>query len=246
MNIVGLIPVRLESSRLPNKALVDIAALPMITHVVRRSMMSKLLDRVIVCTDSPLICNVCIENNFEVILTKNSHTNGTERIAEAARTLKLKQDAIVIDIQGDEPLLDPKMIDNVVRFTQKNTFDIVVPYLQVVEANSKNRVKLVVSGNRVIYMSRSVVPFNYLKNTTFCKHLSIIGFKYEALLKFANSPPLKLEEIEGIELLRAIELGLNVGTFKENGDSLAVDTKEDLEKVQQLILRDKIFLKYNI
>jgi 3-deoxy-manno-octulosonate cytidylyltransferase (CMP-KDO synthetase) len=246
MNIVGLIPVRIESSRLPNKALVEIASLPMITHVVRRSMMSKLLDRVIVCTDSPVICNICIENKFEVVLTKNSHSNGTERIAEAARILKLHKDTIVIDIQGDEPLLDPVMIDNVVRFCQKNNYDIVVPYLEVVEANSKNRVKLVVSGNKVIYMSRSVVPFNYLKNTTFCKHLSIIGFKYEALLKFADSPPLKLEEIEGIELLRAIELGLSVGTFKENGESLAVDTEEDLQKVQQMILRDKIYLEYNI
>ena len=175
-------------------------------------------------------------------------SGGTKPYKELTKDLfdlKKKFD-LIIDIQGDEPLLDPEMIDNVVRFTQNNTYDIVVPFLEVVEANSKNRVKLVVSGNRVIYMSRSVVPFNYLKNTTFCKHLSIIGFKYEALLNFADSPPLKLEEIEGIELLRAIELGLSVGTFKENGDSLAVDTKEDLEKVQQLILRDKIFLKYNI
>ena len=89
MNIVGLIPVRIESSRLPKKALIKIVSFPMITHVVRRAMMSKLLDRVIVCTDSPEVCNICIENKFEVILTKNSHTNGTERIAEAARILKL-------------------------------------------------------------------------------------------------------------------------------------------------------------
>ncbi|MBT7555998.1 NTP transferase domain-containing protein [Candidatus Woesearchaeota archaeon] len=116
MKIIGLIPVRLESSRLPNKAIMEIAGMPMILHVAKRAKLSKTLDRVVVCTDSHLICNICIDNNIEIVLTKNTHANGTERIAEAANILNLDDDTIIVDIQGDEPLLKPYMIDNVSNF----------------------------------------------------------------------------------------------------------------------------------
>jgi 3-deoxy-manno-octulosonate cytidylyltransferase (CMP-KDO synthetase) len=244
MNIVGLIPVRLESSRLPNKAILDISGMPMILHVAKRAALSKILDRVVVCTDSYKICGLCIEHEIEVVLTKSIHTNGTERIAEAASILNLDRDAIIVDIQGDEPLLKPYMIENVVNyFINNKDFDIVVPFIEIFEKESHSRVKLVTSGNNVIYMSRRNLPYPFLKNSVYKKHLSIIAFRMDALLKFASSKPTPLEEIEGIELLRALEIGLKVGTFEEYGETLSVDTQEDYERVQRLMTRDEIFLE---
>jgi len=244
MNIVGLIPVRLESSRLPNKAILEIAGIPMILHVAKRAMQSKVLDKVVVCTDSYKICDLCVDHKIEVILTKNIHTNGTERIAEAAAILGLDKEAIVIDIQGDEPLLKPYMIDHVADYLVKNKdFDIVVPFIAIFGKESHNKVKLVVSGNNVVYMSRRNVPYSFLKDAVYKKHLSIIAFRVSSLFAFAASKPTALEEIEGIELLRAIEIGLKVGTFEEYGETLSVDTKEDYERVQRLMLRDEIYLR---
>ncbi len=244
MNVVGLIPVRLESSRLPNKAILEIAGIPMILHVARRAKLSKTLDRVVVCTDSYKICDMCVKNKIEVILTKNTHTNGTERIAEAANILNLNKETVIVDIQGDEPLLKPYMIDNVANYIMENEcFDIVVPFVEIFEEESPNRVKLIVSNNNVIYMSRRNAPYPFLKDTIYKKQLSIIAFRVDALLKFASNKPTPLEEIEGIELLRAIEIGLKVGTFEEHGETLAVDTIEDYERVQRLMIRDEIYLK---
>jgi 3-deoxy-manno-octulosonate cytidylyltransferase (CMP-KDO synthetase) len=244
MNIIGLIPVRLESSRLPNKAILEIAKIPMILHVVKRAQLSQSLDRVIVCTDSYKICDMCVENEIEVVLTKSVHINGTERIAEAANILNLDKETIIIDIQGDEPLLKPYMIDNVADYLVKNKdFDIVVPFIEIFGEESHSRVKLVASGNNVVYMSRRNVPYPFLKDAIYKKHLSIIAFRIDALSKFAASKSTPLEEIEGIELLRAIEIGLKVGTFEEYGETLSVDTIEDYERVQRLMIRDEIYLE---
>ena len=246
MKIIGLIPVRLESGRLPNKAILKIAEIPMILHVAKRAQLSKSLDRLVICTDSYKICDMCIENKIDVVLTKNIHKNGTERIAEAANILNLDNETIIVDIQGDEPLLEPYMIDNVADYLLKNKcFDIVVPFIEIFGEESHNRVKLIASGNNVIYMSRRNLPYPFLKDTIYKKHLSIIAFKRSALAKFANSKPTPLEEIEGIELLRAIEIGLKIGTFEEYGDTLSVDTKEDYERVNRLMIRDKIYMEFH-
>ncbi len=242
MNIIGFIPVRLESGRLPNKAILDIADIPMILHVAKRAQMSKSLDRLVVCTDSYKVCEICIENKIEVVLTNNTHKNGTERIAEAANILNLDDETIIVDIQGDEPLLKPHMVDNVANYLLKNKcFDIVVPFVEIFGKESHSRVKLITSGNNVVYMSRRNLPYPFLKSTIYKKHLSIIAFKREALSKFAASKPTPLEEIEGIELLRGIEIGLKIGTFEEYGETLSVDTKEDYERVKRLMLKDEIY-----
>jgi 3-deoxy-manno-octulosonate cytidylyltransferase (CMP-KDO synthetase) len=245
LNIVGLIPVRLESSRLPNKAILNIADMPIILHVAKRAQMSKSLDKIVVCTDSYKVCELCVENKVDVILTNNAHKNGAERIAEAANILNLDNQTIIVDIQGDEPLLKPYMIDNVVSYLLKNKFfDIIVPYIVISGEESHNKVKLVTSGNNVIYMSRRNLPYPFLKTTIYKKHLSIIAFRREALSKFAASKPTPLEEIEGIELLRGIEIGLKIGTFEEFGETLSVDTKEDYERVKRMMLKDEIYMEF--
>ncbi|MBT7556100.1 hypothetical protein HN615_04135 [Candidatus Woesearchaeota archaeon] len=126
---------------------------------------------------------------------------------------------------------------------ENSNFDIVVPYIETFDKESCNRVKLVTSNNNVIYMSRRNIPYPFLMDTVYKKHLSIIAFKMQALSDFSLSKPMELEKIEGIELLRAIEIGLKVGTFKEKGETLSVDTIEDYERVQRLMLRDDYFLK---
>lgn len=244
LKTVGLIPARLESSRLPNKALLDILSYPMIVHVAKRAMLCDSLDSIAVCTDSKDIAEVCLENGIDIVLTRSDNKNGTERIAEAASILDLGDDDIVIDIQGDEPLLLPEMVDSVIRHMCSTEYDIVVPYLRLVEEDSPNKVKVIESGGRVLYLTRAHSPYPFLRESTLKKHLSIIGFKKSSLDAFYFSAQTELELIEGVELLRALEIGLSIGTYEENGETLAVDTKADYERVIRLMGRDKLYGTY--
>ncbi len=244
LRTIGLIPARLESTRLPNKALLDIIGMPMIVHVALRASLAHKLDEVYVCTDNNQIAEICIENNIRVVLTRSDHKNGTERIAEAAKILNLDYKQIVIDIQGDEPLLIPNMIDNMVNYMQKSNYSISVPYLRISEQYSSNKVKIVESNGRIIYLTRSHAPHPFLKNSQMKKHLNVIGFRVSELIKFASLEPTQLEQIEGVELLRAIESGIDIGTYEEYGETLSVDTYEDYEKVKVLMSRDELFRKY--
>jgi len=240
----GLIPARMESSRLPGKPLLDFWGIPMIIHVAKRAQLSKTLDDVIVCTDSYKIVNVCLDYEIPCCLTSDKCINGTERIAEASEIIGITQKDFIIDIQGDEPLINPDAIDNVANFLSSNDFDIVVPYIKSFGQEDLNRVKIVSSDNRILFMSRKNIPYPFTRDTDFKKHLSIIGFRVSALKKFHESGPTKLEEIESIELLRALEIGLKIGTFEEFGDSTSVDNQRDYEKALRLMKKDKIFEEY--
>ena len=170
---------------------------------------------------------------------------GTDRIGEASNKLKNKFD-LIIDIQGDEPLLDPKHIDRVIDWHSKNlNFDIVVPSLKSKNIDSPHVVKIVKSKKKVIYFSRSQVPYPFKKKQKyFLKHLSVISFKPESLKKFKKLPQSNLEKIEGIELMRALENDMLIGTFNLEGSSFSVDTKEDFIKAIKFMNIDKIRGKY--
>lgn len=241
---VGLIPARMESSRLPRKPLKEILGMPMVVHVALRSMLSEEIDEVYVCTDSREIACACARYEIPVVLTRGSHQNGTERIAEAASFLELDKSTTVVDIQGDEPLVDPSSLDRLVKFFRDNTFDIVVPYNEIDDGHDQNRVKIIESGNRILYMSRAPVPHVFTSGGGFKKHLSTIAFSMDALLNFAQMERSKLEAIEGIELLRALEGGMNLGTFRERIETLAVDCEADLQRVLRLMSADKLFGSY--
>ena len=179
-------------------------------------------------------------------MTSSKHINGTERIAEAAKKLNLKNNDIIIDVQGDEPLIDPKQIDNTIKFFKKNKFEIVLPNILMKNGSSKNIVKLVFDkNNQVRWMSRSELPF-YFKSTNklFYKHLSIIAFTKKSLSKYANLKPSKNEKIESIELLRALENNLKVGTFTIKSDTFSVDILEDYLKAKKYFKSDKIKMNY--
>lgn len=240
MQIYGLIPSRLASTRLPEKALLDIHGYPMVVHVAKRSMKSKKLTTVVVCTDSDKIARVCSQYNIPTCMTSSDCLNGTDRIAEAAQYLKISNDDLVVDIQGDEPLISVVHIDSVIDKITQSNMDIVVPY-QELRKDSINKPKMVVSDNRVLYMSRAKVPYPFRSNNdqVLKSQLCIIGFKVPALLKYASfkNKPSYLEEVEGIELIRALELGLQIETFKLPGESLAVDTLEDYYKILKIAER---------
>lgn len=241
---VGLIPVRLNSSRLFKKALLEIDKMPMVVHTYKRAVLSKSLEKVFICTDSNEISRVAKRFRCNVIKTGAANT-GTDRISEAAEKLKKNYD-LYVDIQGDEPLINPKHIDKVVEWHSKNMdYDIVVPSLSLRDANNPNIVKIVESKNKVLYFSRAAVPYPYnKKNNYFSKHLSVISFKPKSLKQFRKLPRGKIEKIEGIELMRALENNMKIGTFRLNGSSFSVDTNDDFIKVLKFMNIDKIRKKY--
>ena len=244
--ILGLIPIRYNSKRLRAKALLYIDNLPMVVHVYRRAKMSNLLNDVVVCCENKKVHEVLKKYNCKSIFTSKKHKNGTERIAEAYKKIKKRYD-LVVDIQGDEPLVNPRQIDQVIKFHLKNlTSDIVVPSLKIPLSEDENIVKIVKDINcNVLYFARLKVPYVFRSENKYLnKHLSIISFTPKALFKFANSKQTFLEKIEGVELLRALEIGLKIKSPNLLGDSFAVEVKRDYIKAKNYIKTDKFYKFY--
>ena len=155
---IGLIPVRLESKRLPGKALLDLDGLPIIVHTAKRAQLSKLLDEAYVCTDSKEIIKVCKKNKIKTIKTKKNFFNGTERIASVAPKFK---NSIIVDIQGDEPLIKPNYIDKLIKFHKKiiNKAEIIIPTIEMRHDSDSTNVRVLKSkSNRVLFLSRANNP----------------------------------------------------------------------------------------
>ena len=239
--IVGLIPSRLSSTRLPGKALADIEGMPVIAHVALRAKLSSCLSDLIVCTDSKKIASVCAEYDVKSILTSSGFQNGTERIASIAKDIDAD---FIIDIQGDEPLLNPNHIDIVSRFISSSPqVEIVIPTLKVPSNSSDSivRVQSSISG-RVMTLSRARLPHVYAEPSYFVsKHLSIIGFSKSALLKYASLPQSTFESIESVELLRALENDMSVYSIALDGDSFSVDVQDDLDRARAAMSSDPYF-----
>tara|TARA_A100001015_G_scaffold152362_1_gene168945 strand:- start:3645 stop:4385 length:741 start_codon:yes stop_codon:yes gene_type:complete len=246
MKKIILIPTRINSKRLPAKALLQIEKIPLIIHTYKRACLSKLKDEVYVCTDSKKIINTCKKFNAKYILTKSSHKNGTERIAEAAKKLKLKKKDVVIDVQGDEPLINPIDIDRTINFFIKNKFQIVVPHIKIKYRERINTVKLIVNDRgKILWMTRSDAPFNFLeKKNELKKHLSIIVFSFESLNLYSKLKPSYFEKIESIELLRSLENNFLMGSNQINSNSFSIDIKSDFRKAKVYFKKDKIKFLY--
>lgn len=240
-----LIPARLESARLPRKALKKILNLPMIIHVSLRAKLCKNVDNIVVCTDSPEICWECEKYNIEVCMTKSEHKNGTERISETVNIMNIGNDDIIVDLQGDEVFVKPKDIEKVFLETEKSKFDCIVPYQKLYEMNNPNRVKIIETDRQILSMTRADAPFYFGKQKQYLKkHLSIIGFKGSLLKKFRELKTKNLEKIEKIELLRLLENDIKIGTFQMKGTTLAVDTVDDYHKSIRMMNDDLIYKKF--
>ena len=242
---VIIIPSRLESSRLPQKALIEIVGYPMIIHVLKRCQLAKEIDEVFVATDSKLIEREVKNYHGKVIMTSSDHKTGTDRIAEASK--KIDAD-IIINVQGDEVLLNPNHIDELCKLMDKNE-DINVAIL-VNEYNAKNNpsaIKTVLNeNNEVMYFSRSDIPSTARSpHAKLLKAYHIIPFRKKFLIEYSNWAPSRLESIEFNEYLRILEKGHKIKALEVESDAISIDTEEDLSIAKTLFLKNKFIKKYN-
>lgn len=245
MRSIGIIPSRLESSRLPNKALLDICGLPMVIHVFKRCQMSSLLDDVYIATDSNEIKSVVESYGGKVIMTSSEHKTGTDRIAEASRRIDAD---IIVNIQGDEALVNPKHIDSATRLLiNDQNLNVAILVNSFNERNSNQDIKVVLNcNNEVLYFSRSDIPNDERDgNATMLKAYHIVPFRRKFLFEYIKMPKGKLETIEYNEYLRILENGYKIKAEKVESSAISVDTEADLIAVRNLMKNDPIFIQYS-
>src|SRR6266487_3515763 len=240
---VGIIPARWRSTRFPGKPLHLIAGKPLLQRVWERCRQAKNLDSVIIATDDMRIAEAAFDWGAEVASTSRRHQSGTDRVAQVARNAK--QFAFVINIQGDEPLIDPYLIDRLVeKLRADREIDIVTaahPFENQAEASSPHQVKVVVDATgRALYFSRAVIP--YPRNPSkirYLRHQGIYGFRRDALLQFVKWKRGPLERAESLEQLRALENGVNVHVLLTKHGTRGVDTPTDAEALERKLARAK-------
>jgi len=242
--VIAILPVRLESTRLPRKALKDICGLPMIVHVFKRCLLSKKLDEVYVATDSFEIKEVVEKYGGRVIMTSSNHETGTDRISEAALELDAE---IIVNIQGDEVLVNPMYIDRVTNELIENP-DINVGILvnSFSKKDSPSDIKVVLNKyNDVMYLSRSDIPSgSRLNNPPMLKAYHIVPFRKKFLLEYAQMDRGSLEKIEFNEYVRILENGERIRAVYVESDAVSVDTPEDLQYVREVMPNDLWFHQY--
>ena len=243
---VGIIPARWGSTRFPGKPLHEIASKPLLRHVWERCCRARSLDTVIIATDDMRIANAAFDWGAEVALTSERHQSGTDRVAEVIQKAKEFEFEFVVNIQGDEPLVDPHLIDRLVqKLRADRKIDIVTaahPFENSREATSPHQVKVVVdSDNNALYFSRAPIPYprNQSAATKYLRHQGIYGFRRNALLRFVKWKPSLLERAEALEQLRALENGVMVHVLVMTHGSPGVDTLADAKALEQKLARAK-------
>ncbi|MCX8022719.1 MAG: 3-deoxy-manno-octulosonate cytidylyltransferase [Syntrophorhabdaceae bacterium] len=244
MKVVGMIPARLQSSRLPEKALVDICGLPMVVHTCKRAQLAKSLKEVYLVTDSELIKKVGESHGIKVIMTGTHHKTGSDRLAEACRYIDCD---IVVNVQGDEPLVNPDHIDAIVKpLIENSDVKISVGITPYTKKNSPSDIKAVLDleGN-ILYCSRNDLPSDARTPVDIMwKMCFIVPFRKNFLLEYASWLPTPLETIEFNEYLRVLEHGVKIRAVRIEDAKISVDTPEDLETVRSLMKDDKIRYLY--
>ena len=244
MKAVAIIPSRLESSRLPEKALKDICGIPMIIHVLKRCQLSKELSDVFVATDSEKISDLVLSWGGKAVLTSEEHKTGTDRIAEAAKDIDAD---LIVNVQGDEALVNPNHIDTIVKVMEKNPeINVGILVNDFYKSNSPGDIKVVLNENdEVMYLSRSDIPSMYrTKNNKMLKAYHVVPFRKEFLFKYTSWGPTSLETIEFNEYLRILEKGERFKAVKVDSVALSVDTQDDLEEVRRIMVTDNFFKYY--
>jgi len=240
---VGIIPARWNSTRFPGKPLYLIAGKPLLYRVWEQSMRAGNLDSIIIATDDMRIAEAAFEWGAEVALTSPRHRSGTDRVAEVAR--KATSVAHIVNIQGDEPLVDPRLIDKLVeKLRSDRTIGIVTaahPFERVTEASSPHQVKVVFDGkNHALYFSRAAIPFpRSFPRPKYFRHQGIYGFRRDVLLQFVKWKPAPLERAESLEQLRALENGVKVHVLVTGRGPPGVDTPKDAIALEQKLARAK-------
>jgi 3-deoxy-manno-octulosonate cytidylyltransferase (CMP-KDO synthetase) len=250
MKILAVIPARLESKRLPGKVLRQVGGKPLIQHVYERVLRARKVDEVLIATDSPEVEEACRMFTSGIFLSRQSHASGTDRIAEVARTVEA---GIIINVQCDEPMIDPPLIDALVDLFRD-------PAVQMASAASRihgvqdlldpNVVKVVTDQQGdALYFSRAPIPWSRndppsgagpLAEGAFAhKHIGVYVYRRECLLALAEQPRTPLETLESLEQLRAQENGWKIRILEWDYHGIDVDTEEDLERLRVMLEREE-------
>ncbi len=237
-----IIPARIASNRFPNKVLANINGYPMVIATARAV---SGIDEVAIATDSQDIVNLAKDYGFKAVMTSSEHKSGTDRINEAAQKLSLQDDEIIINVQADEPFLEPEIVQAVqkrVKQSVENSEDTMMTscykLINKEAANDPNYVKVITDvNNYAIYFSRSKIPYNREEYNSYFGHLGIYGFTQKSLQEFCSLPSSPLENIEKLEQLRAIYHGKKVAMVEVQSKSFGIDTKEDLQRALKIFGR---------
>ncbi len=238
---VGIIPARWSSTRFAGKPLYPVNGKPLLYHVWERCRRAKKLDALIIATDDMRIAEAAFDWGAEVALTSRRHRSGTDRVAEVAR--HARDFAFVINIQGDEPLIDPRLVDQVVeKLRSDRRIDIVTaahPFQNPAEAKSPHQNKVVVDlNNCALYFSRSLIPYPAKRSRVrHLRHQGIYGFRRNALLQFVKWKSTPLERAESLEQLRAVENGVKIHVLITKHGPPGVDTPADAKALEQKLAR---------
>jgi 3-deoxy-manno-octulosonate cytidylyltransferase (CMP-KDO synthetase) len=241
--VLGVIPARLSSTRLPNKPLYPIHGLPLIQWVWQRVEGMRVLDQVVVATDSEEVAAVCRSFGASVELTREDHPSGTDRVAEVAGMAPYEGFRTIVNIQGDEPLMEESHVAAAVAMVEDAGWDIgtcAAPITSVDDLADPSVVKVArASSGAALYFSRAAIPFMrdgqpsgaMLGSGLFLRHVGIYAFRREALSRWVALPPSPLETIERLEQLRPMEAGMKVGVAQVSGAEGGVDTPEDAQRI---------------
>ncbi len=243
-NIAGVIPSRWGSTRFPGKSLARISGKPMIQWVVERAKQAEKLSAVVVATDDPRIAE-CVESlgmaDVQVAMTRPDHPTGTDRIAEAVQALNV--DA-VINIQGDEPLIDPMLIDELADVIASGEWDMATaatPIHDETQIQDPSVVKALFNRHgQALYFSRAPVPHirepeGVCRDGIYWRHIGIYAYRRDYLLKLVSEPPCALENLEKLEQLRALDMGCRMKVIRTEDFGIGVDTPSDIAKAEALL-----------
>ncbi len=246
MNVIGVIPARYSSTRFEGKVLVEILGKPMLQHVWERAKESFLLDDLIIACDHELVAKAASDFGAKVVMTSRAHACGTDRISEIVNPIDVK---VIINIQADEPLIHPMMIDSVAEALLNDSSISMATLMKRIEDPDQiadpHVVKVVVDKNNfALYFSRSAIPHHAVnseeKNPVYYKHIGLYGYTKDFLFTYKNLPVSNLERTECLEQLRVLEEGFRIKVIETKFDTVGVDTPADLDKVKICLERRKI------
>ncbi len=238
MKVLGVIPARYQSTRLPGKPLLQIAGKPMIQWVYEAAHTATLVDEIVVATDDQRIFDAVKQFGGAVEMTSANHPTGTDRLAEVARR---HQCDLVINIQGDEPLIQGEVVDSIVRPLMDNSdlsmSTAKVRLVEQAQIDEPSVVKVVTDENGLaLYFSRSPIPYPRKKEAArYWKHVGLYGYRRDFLLKYVELPQSQLELAESLEQLRVLSYGYRIQVIEVAQDSVGVDTPDDLERVRAIL-----------
>jgi len=239
VNVVGVIPARFSSTRFEGKIIADLLGKPMIQHVYERAKEARALDDLIVAADDDRVMEAVKGFGGKAAFTSPKQPTGSDRIAEVVNPMDVK---IVVNIQGDEPLIEPKMIDDLASAMLGDESIVMATLIRKIdnpkEINDHNVVKVAVDKDGfALYFSRSPIPYARTDEALYYKHIGLYAYTKDFLFTFTNLLPLRLEKTEALEQLRVLEYGYRIKTVETEFDTVGVDAPEDLERVKEILSR---------